>query len=122
MILYGGLIMTTITAIAYVSILTDIPRRTLAYKAWLPFNTSIPILYWITFIYQHFCGHWGSLTSVAFDILLFGSMILICAQLNILKYRLNHIHKTLTNEAENKSEKNYLIDCIEHHKAIYELS
>ncbi|XP_044006770.1 odorant receptor Or1-like [Aphidius gifuensis] len=119
-ITYGALCATTLTALLYVSILVDIPQRKLAFEAWLPVNTSIPIFYWIVFIYQHFSGYCGTSISVSFDTVLVGSMILLCAQLNILKYRLRHGHNN--NEIENKSEKKYLIDCIEHHKAIYELA
>nr|AZQ24940.1 odorant receptor [Aphidius gifuensis] len=120
--LYGTLNESTATTITLASIIRDAPQRALAYKAWLPFDESKPIFYWIAFIHQHFGGYCAASMSVAFDTMVVGLMISVCAQLRVLKYRIHHGYNTVTYEQKKNYENDYLVDCIQHHNAIFQFA
>lgn len=75
----------------------NIPQRQLLYRAWLPYNySSLPIIYWISSMEQLATVHILAGINFSFDLIFFGTMLNICAQINILKLRykvaLSHIY------------------------------
>ncbi|XP_057331113.1 odorant receptor 33b-like [Microplitis mediator] len=75
----------------------NIPQRQLLYRAWLPYNySSLPIIYWLSSMEQLATVHILAGINFSFDLIFFGTMLNICAQINILKLRykvaLSHIY------------------------------
>ncbi|XP_076241162.1 uncharacterized protein LOC143183500 [Calliopsis andreniformis] len=90
-IFYTILVEMTVFCMIVSSLLTDFKTRTLAYKAWLPFNHSVPSLYYIAYVHQIVALIGTSLLNVACDVIICGLCVHICSQQEILAYRLNEI-------------------------------
>ncbi|XP_011705957.1 PREDICTED: odorant receptor Or1-like [Wasmannia auropunctata] len=109
---YAILVETTGVCITITSLLTDFRRRTLTFRAWLPYNYSTPILFHITYAHQLISLIMGSIIHVACDGLICGLLVHICCQIKILESRLKRIaHKP-----------DILPECILQHNRIFEFA
>ncbi|XP_018337035.1 PREDICTED: odorant receptor 46a-like [Trachymyrmex septentrionalis] len=88
---YAILVETTCVCITLTSLLTDFRRRTLTFRAWLPYDYSSPILFYITYAHQLISLIIGSVLHVACDGLICGLLVHICCQIEILESRLRRI-------------------------------
>lgn len=112
------------------SVVQDIPHRALTFKAWLPFSLSTPSMYWIAYTHQTLGHYVGANVNIAFDSLVPSMMMIVCAQLKILKVRFHKIHQTLKDARTTYNHTNDMIDlerkliadCAKHHTAIFQLS
>lgn len=107
---YAILVETTCVCITLTSLLTDFRKRTLTFRAWLPYDYSLPFLYYITYAHQLISLIMGSVLHVACDGLICGLLVHICCQIKILESRLRRIAR----------EPDILHDCILQHNRIFE--
>ncbi|XP_057319120.1 odorant receptor 46a-like [Microplitis mediator] len=109
-----------------VSIICDTPNRIMFFNTWLPFDTSTIIGYWIAYIHQVLAHFFSALANVAYDTLIPGLMLKICAQLSILEYRLKLLAKNSyysDSSVDNKQrEINAAMECVKHHLKIFQLA
>ncbi|KAG5326078.1 OR46A protein, partial [Acromyrmex heyeri] len=109
---YAILVETTCVCITLTSLLTDFRRRTLTFRAWLPYDYSSPILFYITYAHQLISLIIGSVLHVACDGLICGLLVHICCQIKILESRLRRI----------AYEPGILSECILQHSRIFEIN
>ncbi|CAD6240463.1 GSCOCT00014162001.2-RA-CDS [Cotesia congregata] len=124
------LIMTesAVVMVVSVSILCDTPNRALPFDIWLPYNYKTSnIGYWIAYSHQIFAHIFGALINVAYDTMIPGFMLKICAQLSILEHRVgllltknDNLSKSL--DAKKQKEMNQISKCVQHHLKIFQLS
>lgn len=107
---YAILVETTCVCITLTSLLTDFRKRTLTFRAWLPYDYSLPFLYYITYAHQLISLIMGSVLHVACDGLICGLLVHICCQIKILESRLRRVAR----------EPDILHDCILQHNRIFE--
>lgn len=96
--------------ITLTSLLTDFRRRTLTFRAWLPYDYSTSVLFHITYAHQLISLIIGSILHVACDGLICGLLMHICCQIKILESRLRRIAR----------EPDILHECILQHNRIFE--
>ncbi|XP_063982159.1 odorant receptor 46a-like [Diachasmimorpha longicaudata] len=109
-----------------------IPYGELPYKAWMPYDYSEPLMYWSTFCLQLLVVIFLANATIGFDTLLVGMFVLICAQFNILKYRLekaiDEVERTsiLTSDERisdvMKTCERRIIECVKYHREILRIS
>ncbi|KAH0550839.1 hypothetical protein KQX54_020957 [Cotesia glomerata] len=106
------------------SIVNDPPNRGMFYDTYLPCDSST-IGYWTSYVFQIIAHVFGSLVNVAYDTLIPGLILKICAQLSILEHRLDLVSKDvdpygqLTKAKKEKSNK--VTECVKHHLQILQL-
>ncbi|KAL6422685.1 hypothetical protein ACFW04_010728 [Cataglyphis niger] len=106
---YTILVETTCVCITMTSLLTEFRKRSLTYRAWLPYDyNSSTIVFCLTYAHQLISLTAGSLVNVACDSLICGLLVQICCQIEILEYRLSKI----------SNNHNNLRDCVCHHNLI----
>ncbi|XP_072754237.1 uncharacterized protein [Anoplolepis gracilipes] len=88
---YTYLSMMTALFIVLTSLSTNLKKRKLTYRAWLPFDYSSTTLYLITYIHQLISLVAAGLLNIACDTLICGLLVHICCQIEILSYRLSKI-------------------------------
>ncbi|XP_017766521.1 PREDICTED: odorant receptor 46a-like [Eufriesea mexicana] len=81
----------TVLCMILCSFVTDFANRKLTYRAWLPFNYSLPNYYYVTYFHQIVALIGTSLVNVACDVIVCGLFVHMCSQLEILKHRLKGI-------------------------------
>lgn len=89
----------------------DLPKENLTYRAWIPFDYTLPSVFYLVFTHQLIGMMITAAVNVACDSLVSGLLQQICCQLEILKYRLTKV----------LHDHHILRDCIRHHNRIYEL-
>ncbi|CAK9812613.1 Odorant receptor 94b [Anthophora plagiata] len=87
-IYYTILVELTVICMILSSLLTDFNEKKLAYRAWLPFDYSVPSYYYIAYVHQIVGLIGTSLLNVACDVTVCGLFVHICGQQEILKHRL----------------------------------
>ncbi|XP_071572193.1 odorant receptor 43a-like [Temnothorax nylanderi] len=107
---YLTLVMVTAFYMIFLSLLTDFKNGVLLYKAWLPFDCSISVLFSFAYIHQILTLIFIGLLHSTCDNLICGLLLHICCQIEILEYRLSNI----TNGPGN------LRDCVNHHIHIFQ--
>ncbi|KOX69313.1 hypothetical protein WN51_04350 [Melipona quadrifasciata] len=65
----------------------------LAYRAWLPFNYSVPNYYYMAYAHQIVALIGTALVNVACDVLVCGLFVHVCSQQEILKHRIKGLTK-----------------------------
>lgn len=90
-IYYTILVEFTVLCMILSSFVTDFANRKLAYRAWLPFNCSVPNYYYVAYAHQIVALIGTSLLNVACDVVVCGLFVHVCSQLEILKHRLRGI-------------------------------
>lgn len=119
------------------SLILDIPRRALPFRAWVPYNyDTTQIGFWFAYFHVLIAPAVGALVNIGFDTLIPGLMMQTCAQIKILKSRLTAIPKTINtrkqsryheNDSESQKESRILesellTECVRHHLEIYQLN
>ncbi|XP_036139544.1 putative odorant receptor 71a [Monomorium pharaonis] len=107
---YLVLVFVTALYMIIISLFTDFKNGILMYKAWLPFDYSISVLFYFAYIHQILTLICIGLVHPTCDNLICGLLLHICCQIEILEYRLSNI----ANGQQN------LRDCVRHHIRIYE--
>ncbi|KAG5336422.1 OR94B protein, partial [Acromyrmex charruanus] len=107
---YYGLVQVTVICIILNAIFMDFMEGNLTYKAWVPFDYTLPIIFLLIFTHQMIGMSICAAVNVACDSLITGLLQEICCQFEILEYRLTKI----------LHEKHILHDCVRHHNRIYE--
>ncbi|XP_067207858.1 uncharacterized protein [Linepithema humile] len=82
----------------------------LTYKAWVPFNYSSTGSYYLVYTHQMIAMSTSGIVNVACESIIFGLLLHICCQFEILEYRLTKI----------THDEDILRDCINHHNRIFE--
>lgn len=106
---YAILVETTCISVAITSLFTDFKKRTLTFRAWLPYDYSSPVLFHITYAHQLIAFIMGSILHLACDGLICGFLMHIYGQIEILESRLRRV----------TTDPNILRDCILQHNCIY---
>nr|QNL14992.1 olfactory receptor 48 [Aulacocentrum confusum] len=123
---YAALSESSVMLGVTLSLLRNVPKRLLTYKAWFPFSPTTNFRYWIVFTHQILSHFFGSLVNIAFDTLLPGLMLQICCQLQILGYRVSLISDTKSESASTPVkmwlEQGKISNCIKYHLKILQLS
>ncbi|XP_078053779.1 odorant receptor Or1-like [Augochlora pura] len=94
------------------SLMRDPKNRTLAFRAWHPYNYSSPILYAATYAHQAVSVTIASLVNAAYDSLFSGLLFSIYSQLEILGHRLQQV----------KSGSESARECVRQHNFIYQFA
>lgn len=108
---YLIIVLMSISSIITMSVSTDFMKRNLTYKAWIPFDYSSPVMYFVVYIHQLMAMSTSGIVNVAYDSLFCGFLLHICCQFEILEYRLTKL----------THDQNSLRDCVCHHNRISEL-
>ncbi|XP_066583901.1 odorant receptor 46a-like isoform X2 [Prorops nasuta] len=120
-IIYGSAVESTVATTILKSFLFEVKDKQLPFRAWYP---SDYIATWnffaLAYIHQVYSFVVGSFIDIAYETLICGFMMQICAQFEILKHRMQQ----LVNEQGNRSDhqKNIIINCVRHHNLIYQCS
>ncbi|XP_011705251.1 PREDICTED: uncharacterized protein LOC105460496, partial [Wasmannia auropunctata] len=97
----------------------------LPYRAWVPYDYNIPLVFWIISIHQIIAVIFATIINVGTETLVFGLFLQTCAQLEIFEDRL---HKLVTNKTTKYTEhslvssnedKIMISKYIRHHLSIY---
>ncbi|KAF7384153.1 hypothetical protein HZH66_012403 [Vespula vulgaris] len=111
---YVLLLSSSVASFSSLSLVTNLTKRQLTFRAWLPFdNNMTTYVFYLTYFHQILAFLIGAALHVALDCLIFGFLIHVCCQIKILENRLTKI----TNE-----NKPALKLCIRHHDCIYKFA
>ncbi|XP_025265982.1 odorant receptor 94a-like [Camponotus floridanus] len=106
---YLIIVIMSILSIISTSVSTDLPKRNLTYKTWLPFDYSSSTVYFLVYIHQMIAMSTSGIVNVACESLICGFLLHICCQFEILEYRLTKLSYS----------QNILDDCVNHHNHIF---
>ncbi|XP_018337039.1 PREDICTED: putative odorant receptor 85d [Trachymyrmex septentrionalis] len=109
---YATLVELTCAFALGTSVFKDYRRHNLAFRAWLPFNYSSPMLFRIAYFHQSISLTAGSMLHLACDSLICGLLMHICSQLEILECRLK---KTI-------NKPHIFRECVIQHTCIFEFA
>ncbi|XP_011694238.1 PREDICTED: putative odorant receptor 85d [Wasmannia auropunctata] len=110
---YATLVEMTCAFALATSVFKDYRKHRLAFRAWLPFNYSSPMLFRIAYVHQSISLTAGSIIQVACDSLICGLLMHICSQLEILEC---HLKKLLNKPSH------FLRECVVQHTSIFEFA
>ncbi|KAH0953404.1 OrE8 [Eciton burchellii] len=122
---YLLLCMCTVTAVTIVSMF-NIIQGYLPSRIWLPYDTNIAALFWITSVQQIVSVIFATIINVATETLISGLILQTCAQIEIFQNRLQKliISKTITHMkhslASSNTRSSLFSEYIRHHLGIYE--
>lgn len=129
---YISLTEATMVILTIATIIQDVPNRVLSYRAWVPYNHSTSLGFWIAYMHQVIAHAYGASINAAFDTLIPSMMIQICCQFSILQHRfviLPDIIQSSYGDLQKyddrkliKLETFHFSKCIDHHLQIYKLS
>lgn len=66
----------------------------LPYRTWVPYDYTSPLLFWFTSIQELVAIIFGTIVNVATETTVLGFCLQICAQIEILKHRLQRMMKS----------------------------
>ncbi|KAK0180245.1 hypothetical protein PV327_005910 [Microctonus hyperodae] len=124
---YASLFEISVVFYTVGKIFEDRPIGVLPCRAWLPFDYSTPIIYWIASAQQLITIIMSCNVDIAYDTFVSGVMLQICLQVKILKHRyqlmLAKLEEIRTSEIYDEKistviEKKLFADCVEYHIAI----
>ncbi|XP_043285618.1 uncharacterized protein [Venturia canescens] len=133
---YSALGGTTVSLLTLKSLIVDIPERTVPFIAWHPFDLKTSkVGFWLAYFHQLVALYTGAAINSTFDTLVPGFMMQTCAQIKILKYRIESLPQT-ADSRKLQHEKNHgeylrerqsreselLIECIKHHVEIFQFA
>ncbi|XP_026828384.1 odorant receptor 94b isoform X2 [Ooceraea biroi] len=107
---YLILIFVTALYMFVLSLFTNFKDGLLMYKAWIPFDYSISVLFCLVYGHQILSIIFIGLVHPTTDSFICGLLLHACCQIEILEYRLSNIAYGRGN----------LRDCVRHHVGIYE--
>ncbi|XP_019698824.2 odorant receptor 46a isoform X1 [Harpegnathos saltator] len=128
---YSLLATGSVTGVTIRSVLNAM-QGILPYRAWLPYDSTLSLAFWITSIQQIFSSIFATVINISTDTLVFGLLLQTCAQLKILERRLHKLVISRTaGEVAGKQpgcssvapplhEKGMISGYIRHHLCIYE--
>jgi len=70
----------------------------LPYRMWVPYDYTSPLLFWFTSIQEVVAVIFGTIVNVATETTVLGFCLQICAQIEILKHRLQKMMKSSKKE------------------------
>lgn len=95
---YTFIIETSCVCMCLTSILTEFRKGNLTYREWLPYDYSSDIfLFCVTYFHQLISLTAASIVNVACDNIIWGLMLHICGQIEILECRLK---RSLRNQSD----------------------
>ncbi|XP_043285611.1 odorant receptor 94b-like [Venturia canescens] len=122
-LLFCGLVSVAVMTITIGSVFGNVPNRTLPFKAWLPFDHTSELGFWIGYSHQIWAHGLAATIGGAHDAFFHSFMLQACSQLNILKSRLNSIPDVARKESlisvETREQLKVRV-CVQHHLEIYE--
>ncbi|XP_071572213.1 odorant receptor 46a-like [Temnothorax nylanderi] len=107
---YLMVILSAIISIIVTSVFTAFMSKNLTYKAWVPFNYSHPVLYFLVYCHQLIGMATSGIVNAGCEGMICGLLLHLCCQLEILEYRLTKM----------ADDENILRDCVYHHNRIFE--
>nr|UEN71236.1 olfactory receptor 53 [Gregopimpla kuwanae] len=119
---YAAVVLITVFVALLNSMYEDIPKRTLPFNAWVPFEyVESRWRYAAAYTYQTFGILIGAGIGIGFDTLVPGMMLQTCAQLNILMNRFNKMPEMLraSNSVIPNAEITLLAQNVKHHITIF---
>ncbi|XP_063977347.1 uncharacterized protein LOC135162626 [Diachasmimorpha longicaudata] len=129
---YGGITEVTVCYGTIAPFFQNIPYGFLPYKAWTPYNYSSPAIYWCTYCQQLISVFFAANLNIGFDTIIFGILIQICTQFNMLKCRLRMMieefdakqimMKSVGDPMILRTYEKYMSDYIKYHIAIFRIS
>nr|QNL14986.1 olfactory receptor 42 [Aulacocentrum confusum] len=129
--IFGLIVLGAVGSITCGSIIENMSMRALAFNARLPYYNTGGFGFWITYFHQHIGHAYGGVIGCTADSLFYGTLIHICGQLKILKYRLSNYsdilkiakkHNNLKINHDQDYEWKFIRDCVNHHLLIIKLS
>ncbi|THK32900.1 odorant receptor Or1-like [Diachasma alloeum] len=131
-LLYAGQFEIGVWFMSIFMYMQKLPFGVLPYKAWIPWDYSAPGMYWFLYWLQLITVVLGANVASALDTLISGFMMLICAQFNILKCRLERTIEEFMIETSSKSDRircdsgqiseRRIAACVKYHRAIFQLA
>ncbi|XP_015608389.1 odorant receptor Or1 isoform X2 [Cephus cinctus] len=122
----GILIMSFVVFLFVGSLLFNVNERILPVKVWLPYSLSSLTSFSLSYLYQIWVSMLAAFMATANDTYITGLMIQICAQLDILKYRLLSLPRSGDSERNansSVSQKEIILKmCIRHHNHIIKVA
>ncbi|XP_025266801.1 odorant receptor 46a-like isoform X1 [Camponotus floridanus] len=121
---YIVLVIGSVTGITIGSVL-NMMQGHLPYRVWLPYDTNVSLIFWITSIQQIVSIIFGAIINVGTETLIFGLSLQTCAQFEIYELRLRKlVTSKITNylnhlPASSKIRKVAISEYIHHHLCIY---
>ncbi|XP_011640458.2 uncharacterized protein LOC105429287 [Pogonomyrmex barbatus] len=109
---YFILVETTCLSVTVTSLLTEFRKGNLTFRAWLPFDYSSPLRFFLVYAHQLISFTIGSVHHVACDSLICGFLVHICCQIEILEHRLR----------KSAREPNILRECVLQHNHIFKFA
>ena len=93
----------------------------LPYKTWVPYSLENRLFFWLTYFLQALGSFGIGEATIAIDTFIMVMMLQICAQLEILMYRIQKQFRLCANQQHPYSieEQNVLGIWIQHHESIY---
>ncbi|THK32899.1 odorant receptor 46a [Diachasma alloeum] len=129
---YAGVVECSVWIMSISVFFQGIPFGVLPYKAWLPYDYSKSTVYWLTFCAQLFTIIIGANICIGCDTVMPGFYTIVCAQFNILRYRLEKVIDEFDDAIVLKPEEMIftyrehcekgIITCVQYHKAIFEIA
>ncbi|XP_071631660.1 putative odorant receptor 85d [Temnothorax longispinosus] len=109
---YATLVELTCAFALVTRVFEDYRKHRLAFRAWLPFNYSSPMLFRIAYVHQSISLTAGSVLHIACDSLICGLLMHICSQLEILECHLKKI----------VDKPHFLRECVVRHTCIFQFA
>ncbi|XP_043285403.1 odorant receptor 46a-like [Venturia canescens] len=134
---YSALGGTTVSLITLRSLIVDIPARIMPFKGWLPYGLeSLEVGFWVAYFHQLIAHATGAAVNSTFDTLVPGFMMQTCAQMKILKYRIETLPQIVLARRTLQGDEDYgealrerqcleselLVECIRHHVQIFQFA
>lgn len=103
----------------------------LPYKAWLPYDYTAPIAYWLSTAQQLMTICISANVDIAFDTVFSGMMLRVCSTIDVFKHRFRVVLLNLKKARVDKNkqlveskllkqlENKLFADCVEYHLAIH---
>nr|AZQ24894.1 odorant receptor [Aphidius gifuensis] len=126
---YNFLVTFTISYFIISSLIRDIPLHQFPFSCTLPQILSTGKGYWVGYFYQIIAYYNIANIHIAFDILLYGLLMINCTHIKLLKYRISKINKYIEKMSYSKYNNNkkqieyyYLKDCTKLQIFIYQFA
>nr|UEN71232.1 olfactory receptor 49 [Gregopimpla kuwanae] len=95
---YLAMVGTSVGTLTAGSFFIDVPRKTLPFNAWIPFNYTTPLCFWSAYLHQIFAHGYGAAVGTVYDILLCALISQACGQLKILQFRFQFMTRTIADQ------------------------
>lgn len=112
------MLFTATGLVAVLSPFTKGKNITLPLTAWHPYNLESRIIFCLTYLFQAIAIIMAACTSACVEGLALTIILQICAQLDVMSYRL-YLLPRLQHEQDCRRERSIIADCIKHHIHIY---